>query len=159
MAWLIWTMATVGSSGYEFWAAAISFPPVVAGLVAVAAVVTGYVSAHTLNPAPDARHRSRRTQQVRALTEPEFDAMSQVGYQPVPGPAFPSATADIATLRDGLHSYHPEIRKHCATALGDRGAEAASALPDLELLVKDSNRAVRARAKWAVETIRDKNGE
>lgn len=152
-AWLIWAMVAVSSSGDEFWATATSWPPALAGLATIAAVVAGYAAAHNLTTASDAHHRS----QVRALTEPEFDAISEVGYLLIPSIAFPPASADIPTLRDGLHSFDSEIRMHCATVLGDRSAESASALPDLELLLKDPNRAVRMRAKWAVETIRDKN--
>ncbi len=71
-------------------------------------------------------------------------------------PPFPSATADLAVLRDGLRSPHSEMREHCASILGDRGLAAFAALPELELLLRDPNRRVRTRAKWAVETIQRK---
>jgi hypothetical protein len=73
-------------------------------------------------------------------------------------PPFPPPTADLATLRAGLHSPHPEMREHCASIIGDRGPEVFVVLPELELLVEDPDRRVRTRAKWAIETIRRKHG-
>lgn len=68
-------------------------------------------------------------------------------------PHLPDATDDIATLREGLRSPHAEMREHCASIIGDRGPEALAAVPELEALLRDPVRRVRARAKWALETI------
>lgn len=69
-------------------------------------------------------------------------------------PPLPSASADLATLRAGLLSPHAEMREYCASLLGDRAQSAAAALPDLDRLANDPNRAARLRARWAAETIR-----
>lgn len=70
----------------------------------------------------------------------------------------PAAPPDLETLCTGLRSSDAETRLRCASQLGDRGAAASSALRDLESLAKDEDSRVRMRAKWAVETIRDKSG-
>ena len=63
---------------------------------------------------------------------------------------------DLAALRTGLRSAESATREQCASMLGDLGAQAVAALPDLELLLHDSVRVVRMRAKWAIETIQSK---
>lgn len=63
---------------------------------------------------------------------------------------------DLATLRTGLRSPDAITREQSASMLGDLGAEAAAALPDLESLLHDPVRVVRMRAKWAIETIERK---
>ena len=68
----------------------------------------------------------------------------------------PTATADVPTLREGLRSPDPAVRERSLSALGDRGSSAVGALPDIELLLNDPVRVVRARAKWAIENIRRK---
>jgi len=73
-------------------------------------------------------------------------------------PRPPAAPPDLETLCAGLRSSDAETRLRCASQLGDRGAAASPALRDLESLAKDEDSRVRMRAKWAVETIRDKSG-
>jgi hypothetical protein len=67
------------------------------------------------------------------------------------------ADLDIGALITGLGSSEPDVRMQSATILGDRGALAAGALPHLERLLNDPVRVVRMRAKWALETIREKS--
>lgn len=67
------------------------------------------------------------------------------------------ADLDIGSLIAGLRSPGTDVRVQSATALGDRGALAADALPHLELLLNDPIPKVRMRAKWALETIREKS--
>ncbi len=73
-------------------------------------------------------------------------------------PPLPPASADLNTLRAGLRSPHAEWREYCASLLGDRGAASVAALPDLDRLSDDPDRKTRARARWAVETIRRASG-
>jgi hypothetical protein len=63
-------------------------------------------------------------------------------------------TASIDELRANLQSADPVLRERSLSTLGDRGASAVGALADIEPLSKDPDRTVRARAKWALESIR-----
>jgi hypothetical protein len=72
-------------------------------------------------------------------------------------PATATEDSDLTTLRRGLQSPDPDVRERCAILLGDQGAAAAVAVPDLTLLVNDSNRQVRNRVKWALQTIARKS--
>lgn len=72
-------------------------------------------------------------------------------------PATATEDSDLTTLRSGLQSPDPNVRERCAILLGDQGAAAAVAVPDLTLLVNDSNRQVRNRVKWALQTIARKS--
>jgi HEAT repeat protein len=81
-----------------------------------------------------------------------LDVTSAVLQSTAPQPPPP----DLATLRTGLRSPDARTREQCASMLGDLGAGAVAALPDLESLLHDSVRVVRMRAKWAIETIERK---
>jgi hypothetical protein len=74
-------------------------------------------------------------------------------------PATTAADSDLSTLRRGLQSPDPAVRERCAILLGDQGAAATVAVPDLTLLLNDSNRQVRNRVKWALQTIARKSHE
>jgi hypothetical protein len=73
--------------------------------------------------------------------------------EPQPDTAHPTSPLDC------LRSPDRGTRMAGVTQLGDQGAAALSALPELEGLAKsDPDRAVRNRAQWAVEEIRRKSG-
>jgi len=76
------------------------------------------------------------------------DVLRSIDVQPPP--------RDLVALRTGLHSPDATTREQSASMLGDFGAEAAVALPDLQSLLHDPVRVVRIRAKWAIETIERK---
>jgi len=96
---------------------------------------------------PLGKYRVKHTQ-PRKWVSRQFTG---VASEPLPAP-----NADIQTLRRGLHSPSADVREECASRLGDRGVDALAALPELEQLSADPDRRARMRAKWAVETIRDK---
>jgi len=77
------------------------------------------------------------------------DTLRRITSQPPP--------PDLATLRAWLRSPSATTREQGPSMLGDLGAEAVAALPDLEPLLRDSVRVVRTRAKWAIETIEGKS--
>lgn len=71
----------------------------------------------------------------------------------------PETTVRPPLPLDDLQSPNPEVRHRGADLLGERGAAAVDALPELERLAKsDPDRRVRTRAQWAVENIRRKSG-
>ena len=59
----------------------------------------------------------------------------------------------IPLLTKGLSSERPEVRAEAAQALGEIGASAAAALPELKKLLEDEEEVVRNAAKSAIEAI------
>jgi len=55
---------------------------------------------------------------------------------------------------EALESSDADVRENAVVSLGKMGERAASAVPLLENLKKDSVRKVRVRAGWAVEEIK-----
>ncbi len=104
------------------------------------------------------RRGSSATEPSRELCrEARLALAAQLANQaPEPAPSASVAALDLQSVITGLHSPDPNVRHHSATALGDRGALAIGALPELAALQRDPDRAVRMRAKWALETIGEK---
>ncbi len=103
------------------------------------------------------KHFEKRTPEfLRAVEERRAQWKQQERLAPRRPPAAP-ALVDVATLRAGLRSPDPGVRERSASTLGDRGAAAFEALPELEQLLRDPVRQVRMRAKWAIETIQRKH--
>jgi HEAT repeat protein len=61
--------------------------------------------------------------------------------------------AEISKFIQQLKDPDPKVRQVAATTLGEIGKSAKSAIPQLILLLKDSNEWVRISAAWAIEQL------
>lgn len=78
--WFFWTLIAWTSSTRRFWATGTSAPQVLAALVAIGAVLCGYVWAAMLDPVEQARKRAPKSPQRTSLKPEEYEAISKVGY-------------------------------------------------------------------------------
>jgi hypothetical protein len=73
---------------------------------------------------------------------------------PVTASPAPDPAPQLETLIGLLGAPTAKYREQAVEELGNRGAAAAKALPQIEALFADPDSSVRTRAKWAAEAIR-----
>ena len=79
--WFFWTLIAWTSSTRAFWATGRSAPQALAALVAIGAVLGGYVWASTLDPVEQARKRAAKSPQRTSLRPEEYEAIAAAAHR------------------------------------------------------------------------------
>ncbi len=80
LGWLVWALIVWSGTAGGYWAAAFGYPPVLAGIAALAAVLAGYAWARRLDPVAVAGRRRKVQPATTPLTRDEYEGIAKVGW-------------------------------------------------------------------------------